>query len=224
MHTLVGHKLSDYQKQIAITLVVGIIGAVVGASVGYYLLESSTDTELKLAHVNYENEYHLFNDNKTESLRLMPIITVYNSKRSDYPARLFPAKNQIINCENLHILNEAPSGLNEAIVPSGEAVVIYSGIDMLLNKTGSYTLQTTVHYLDVKTGEMETIEFYKDFEIIPNGNHDKDLYPYKIWSGERDVYNKPWKIGNKFGLLNENQLNPRTQWENTIYKKGQQAS
>lgn len=182
--------------------VVAIISVLIGAGATYILYETSTDAELKLAHVNYEHGYDLINNNKTESLRLMPTISLYNTKHSDYPATLLPAKNQLIDCENYEIISETPSGLGEAIVLPGEAVDIHSRINMQLNKTGNYTLQTTVYYLDVKTGEMETIEFYMDFYVYSNNQYDKDEYPYKMRPAKHDTFNKQWTIGKKYPVLN----------------------
>lgn len=182
--------------------IVAIISVLIGAGATYILYETSTDAELKLAHVNYENSYDLLNNNKTESLRLMPITTLYNTKRSDYPAKLFPAKNQIIDNQNHEIIAESVSGLDKAMILPGEAADICSIIYMTLNKTGNYTLQTTVYYLDVKTGEIETIEFYMDFCVYPNNKYDKDEYSYEMRPAKHDTFNKQWTVGKKYPFLN----------------------
>lgn len=183
-------------------IIVTVIIAILSAWAGYYFNETSTDVELKLASVNYERNHELLNNNETESLNVMPKITLYNTKRSDYPARLFSAKNQIIDCETQQIISEAPSGLNEAIVLPGEDAVINSHINMVLNKTGNYTLQTTVYYLDLKTEEIENIYFYIDFTVYANSDYNKDLYPYKMRFTNYNPYNSQWNFGKKYPLIN----------------------
>lgn len=106
-----------------------VVGAIaitlIGVFAGYYLHETSAETELKIASVNYEISYELIHDNQTELAVIMPMVTLYNTKRSDYPARLFPEKNQIIDCENREIISEIPSGLDKSIVLPGESVEMY---------------------------------------------------------------------------------------------------
>ncbi len=92
--------------------------------------------------------------------------------------------------------------MNEAIVLPGKDAVIHSQISMELNKTGSYTLQTTVYYLDIKTGKLENIYFYRDFAIDTNSKYNKDEYPYKIMPANYDPYNSQWNVGKKYPLIN----------------------
>ncbi|WP_048063151.1 hypothetical protein [Methanococcoides burtonii] len=128
-------------------------------------------------------------------------ITVYNTERSDFPATLFPPTHQIINCDSLEIVSDRRGGLETKTVLSGEAVTLNNKISMKLNRSGNYTLQTTVWHLDVKNDEVETLEFYRDFHVNPNDGEDSTHYPYITRYPIFDFENTPWTMGNKYNLV-----------------------
>lgn len=189
-------KKSDLSK-VCIALIIAVVGGLVGSYTNYYLLEQTTDTELRLFNVNFEKSYRLIENNETEILELTPHIFLYNDAKSSYPATLFPPNYQIIDNENLEIINDNKGGLDTSIVLPGETVIIYGWSPMELIKSGNYTFQVTIYYLDPKLGETKTIEFYNDFLVYPNDGSDKNAYPYDAKTKFVDSTTR-WNYGQKY--------------------------
>lgn len=185
---------------ISVVILAAVGGAVVGAYYGNYLWEQGTYSHLQLSFVDYKVNYPLTNNNNTENLMLEPVITLYNSKRSDYPARVVPVKSQIqtIDDGEIVIVANGVGGLENPIVLPGDSITVWSRVFMELNKTGNYTIQTTVEYLDVKSGKADKIEFHGDFYVYSSDRWDKDSYPYSIRFDETGIFNERWHIGNKY--------------------------
>ncbi len=185
-----------------------IFGSIIGSYLSFYLLEQETHSELKLISVNYENELFLSNNNQTENVKLIPTIVLYNTKSSNYPAKLFPARQQIIDDQTHEIIRDRPTGLDESqsIILPGDTVTFNHEISMPLCKTGNYTLQTIIYYLDVESGLVKTLEFYFGFQVEPNKNKfDSELYPYSVrLYNEYNPHEKQWKTGKKFPIISEN--------------------
>jgi hypothetical protein len=177
-------------------------GAVVGAYYGNYLWEKGTYSDLRLSFVDYKINHPLTNNNNTENLMLEPVITLYNSKRSDYPARVVPVKCQIQTTDDggLVIVANGVGGLENSIVLPGDSITVWSRVSMELNKTGNYTIQKTVEYLDVKSGKVDKIEFHGDFYVYSSDSWDKDLYPYGIRFEDTGIFNERWHIGKKYDI------------------------
>ena len=192
--------MSNYKKShlsIYITLIIAIVGGIVGSYANYYFLEQTTDTELRLFNVNFEKSYRLIENNETEILELTPQIFLYNDIKSSYPATLFPPNYQIIDNENLEIINNITGGLDKSIVLPGETVTIYGWSPMELIKSGNYTFQVTIYYLDPKSGETKIIEFYNDFLVYPNDDSNKNTHPYYAKTQFVDSTTR-WKYGQKY--------------------------
>ena len=192
--------MSNYKKtylSISIALIIAVVGGIVGSYANYYFLEQTTDTELRLFNVNFQKSYQLIENNETEILELKPQIFLYNDAKSSYPATLFPPNYQIIDNENLEIINDIDGGLDTSIVLPGETVIIYGWVPMKLIKSGAYTFQATIYYLDPKSGETKTIEFYNDFLVYPNDDSYKNTHPYRAKTQFVDSTTR-WIEGQKY--------------------------
>jgi hypothetical protein len=191
------HALDKSSHWISIGVV--ILAAVGGAYYGHHLWEQETHSKLQLSFVDYKVNYPLTNNNNTENLMLETVITLYNSKRSDYPARVVPVKSQIqtIDDGEIVIVANGGGGLESSIVLPGDSITVRSRDSMELNKTGYYTVQTTVEYLDVKSGKADKIDFHGNFYIYSSDEWNKELYPYTIDFENTGVFNERWHIGKK---------------------------
>lgn len=181
-------------------ILVVLVAAVVGAHLDHKFHEKETDSKLQLSFVDYKVNYPLTNNNNTENLMLETVITLYNSKRSDYPARVIPVKSQIIDDEKIAIVADGRGGLESSIVLPGDSITVRSRVSMELNKTGNYTIQTTVEYLDIKSGKEDKIEFHGDFYVYSSGGWDNEFYPYTIRFEDTGIFNERWHIGKKHDI------------------------
>ncbi|MCK4652274.1 MAG: hypothetical protein KAT13_04225 [Methanosarcinales archaeon] len=185
-----------------IAILVVLVAAVGGAYLNHTFHEKETYSKLQLSFVDCKVNYPLTNNNNTENLMLEPVITLYNSKRSDYPDRVVPVKSQIqtIDDGEIVIVANGVGGLENSIVLPGDPITVRSSVFMELNKTGNYTIQITVEYLDVKSGEANKIEFHEDFYVYSSDGWDKELYPYTIGFEGTGVFNERWHIGKKYDI------------------------
>ena len=181
-------------------ILIVIVAAVIGAYLDHNFHEKETYSKLQLSFVDYKVNHPLTNNNNTENLMLEPVITLYNSKRSDYPARVIPVKSQIIDDEKIAIVANGVGGLENSMVLPGDSITVRSRVSMELNKTGNYTIQTTVEYLDVKSGKADKIEFYGDFYVYSSDSWNKELYPYTIRFEDTGIFNERWHIGKKHDM------------------------
>lgn len=148
------------------------------------------ETLLKISGVNYEVSHYLTNNNNTENLELEIKITLYNSNQSDCLGRVIPIHSKIIDNEASTVVGNGTGGLEEdSYVKPGDLKTFYSNAHMPLNQTGNYTIETTVEYLNVESGELEELYIIRDFYILPDNG--KKLYPYIL------RFKNGWHIGTK---------------------------
>ena len=197
-------KLKSFPDKVSpwMAILVVLVAAVVGAHLDHKFHEKETYSKLQLSFVDYKVNYPLTNNNNTENLMLEPVITLYNSKRSDYPARVVPVKSQIqtIDDGEIVIVANGVGGLENSIVLPGDPITVRSRVSMELNKTGNYTIQTTVKYLDVKSGKEDKIDFHGNFYIYSSDEWNKELYPYTIDFDDDGIFNERWHIGKKYDI------------------------
>ena len=156
----------------------------------YLLSEKETHPNLIISSVNYELPYSNSSNGTHDILTIKPSIIVYNTKRSDYPARILSVKSKIIDDKTGQaIVDDNESVIlghgNIRIVGGGEYVEFYTEIKMNLNKTGNYTTQTAIKYKDLKNYSLQSIDFYNKFELIE----------YRAELKEVGDFNESWVIG-----------------------------
>ena len=148
------------------------------------------ETLLKISGVNYEVSHYLTNNNNTENLELKIKITLHNSNQSDCIGRVIPIQSKIIDNEAYTVVGNGTGGLEEdSYVKPGDLKTFYSNAHMPLKQTGNYTIETTVEYLNVESGEFEEFYIIRKFYILPD--NEKKLYPYIL------KFKNGWHIGKK---------------------------
>ena len=134
------------------------------------LSEKETHPHLILSYVNYEPTYSNSSNGLYDILLMKAHITVHNTKRSDYPARIVSVKNKILDYDTGKVIvdNNHSSIMGEGdvrIVDAGETKIFRTEIQMNLNSTGNYITQTTIEYKDLKDNARKSINFYNMFEL-----------------------------------------------------------
>src|SRR5665648_454358 len=176
-----------------IVMLVTIIAAFVGGYVSYMLVEGESYSNLQLSNVKFERGYIYQNNNTTEFIEIKRIITLFNTKRADYPARISAVRSEIIDDDNLTSVTNTSSGFESTIVLPGDSIDINSQFIMKLNKPGNYTIQTTVKYLDVKSGKLENLYFFS--QIIVSSSNSYSEQPYIARFKNIGIFNEFWTIG-----------------------------
>ena len=165
----------------------------------YLLSEKETHPNLIISSVNYELPYSNSSNGTYDILTIKPSIIVYNTKRSDYPARILSVKSKIIDDETGQAIVDNNKSVilghgNIRIVGGGEYVEFYTEVKMNLNKTGNYTTQTTIKYQDLKDYSPQSIEFYNKFELKEESFENK-ITIYRAELKEVGDFNEFWAIG-----------------------------
>ena len=164
-------KIQDILSGVAILALIITSGATISAMNQIYdLSEKDTHPNLILSHVNYEPEYKNSSNGLYDILLIKSYITVHNTKRSDYPARIVAVKSKILDSDTGQVIvDDKHSSIlgegNVRIVDAGETKEFYTEIQMNLNSTGNYVTQTTIEYEDLKDHSSKSIPFYNMFEL-----------------------------------------------------------
>ena len=183
-----------------LVILAGLFGGVIGSYANYYFMDKTTDTELRLSYVHNEFSPRLIENNETELLEIKTEIILYNDQKASYPATLLPPKYEIIDNENLKVIDNSSGSFDKKIVKPGEIVTIYGLSSIKLTKSGNYTLQATIYYLDPKLATNKTIEFYTDFIVYSNNGLNKNSYYGNIVFDEHLI---GWKNGRKYPFAHD---------------------
>ena len=164
-------KIQDILSIVAIIALLGTSIATISAMNKIHdLSEKETHPNLILSYVNYEPEYKNSSNGLYDILLIKSYVTVHNTKRFDYPARIVSVKSKILDYDTGKVIvdNNRSSILGEGnvrIVDAGETKKFYTEIRMNLNSTGNYVTQTTIEYEDLKDNAPKNIAFYNMFEL-----------------------------------------------------------
>lgn len=167
------------------------------------LSEKETHSNLIISFVNYELIYSNSSNGIFDVLTIEPSIRVYNTKRSDYPARILSVKSKIFDDETGQVVvvdNNRSIILgrgNIRIVGDGESVEFYTEVEMNLIKTGNYTTQTAIEYQDLKNYSLQSIDFYNEFELKEE-SFENEIILYRAELKEIGDFNEFWAIGEKY--------------------------
>ena len=179
------YKITDILSGVAIfVLIITSIATIYAMYEIQVLSEKETHPNLIISHINQELTYSNSSSGFFDILLIKPSITVYNTKRSDYPARIFSVKCKILDVETGNVVVDNKHsiilGAGNTVIDSGENINFYTQIQMKLNKTGNYTTQTTIEYVDLKDYSLRDIDFYNQFEIKERRRGNQTLYRAKL--------------------------------------------
>ena len=190
---------SDIRSIITILVLIVIAIATILATYDiYFLSEEETHPNLKISSANPELSYNRnrsingFND----ILFIEPTISIYNTKRSDYPAKLISVKGKILDAATEQVIvgdQHLPMTGGDAVIDSGENTKFSTQIQMELNKTGNYTTQITIEYVDLKDYTLKSIDLYYEFEIKEQRYGNQILYVARL--KEDEDFDELWAIG-----------------------------
>ena len=168
----------------------------------YFLSEKETHPNLIISFVNSELSYSNSSNGIFDILTIQPTIEVYNTKRSDYPARILSVKSKIFDDKTGQVIVDTNRSRiigrgYDRIVEGGESVEFYTEVEMNLIKTGNYTTQTTIEYQDLKDYSLQSIDFYNEFEIKEE-SFENEIILYRARPKEIGDFNEFWAIGKKY--------------------------
>ena len=198
-----------------ISMFITVVAAFGGGYYSYMLVEGESYSNLQLSNVKFERGYDYRNNNTTEYVEIDRIITLFNTKRADYPARISAVKSEIIDDDKHTSVENASSGFESTIVLPGDSIDINSQFTLKLNRVGNYTIQTTVEYLDVKSGELEKLYFFN--QIIISSSNIYPEQPYVMNYKKLGIFDEFWMRG--VGEHYEEYLNKVKYQTNHEYKK-----
>lgn len=184
------------------SIIIPITVTIITSSVmyGIYLQsENETHPNLIISYVNDISTYDNItqNDGTYNLYKIKKEITLYNTKRSDYPARIVSVKSKIHNTDKNRLIvdNNYSSFIShdDRIIGAGESVKFETEIyNMELNKTGNYTSKTIIKYVDLKDSTLKSIGFYCEFEI--KEKYDFNLKLYRPKYNEVGNFDEQWAI------------------------------
>lgn len=168
----------------------------------YFLSEKETHPNLIISSVNYELPYSNSSNGTYDILTIKPSIIIYNTVRSDYPARILSVKSKIVDDKTGQAIVDTNESVilghgNIRIVVGGEFVEFYTEVKMNLNKTGNYTTQTAIVYKDLKNNSNQSIYFYNEFELKEE-LFENEIIIYRAQLKEVGDFNEYWAIGKKY--------------------------
>lgn len=191
---------------------VGIIALIITSSATIHtsyqihnLSEKETHSNLIISFVSYELFYSNSSNGFYDLLTIRLDITVHNTKRSDYPARIISVKNKISDESEQVIVGNNDSSIigegNVRLIDTGETKEFSTEIQMNLNKTGNYTTQTTIEYVDLKDNTLKYIDFYNEFELEKKLFGNQNIR-YEASLKKVGDFNELWALGKYNQRLN----------------------
>lgn len=185
-----------------IALIITSVATISAMNKIHVLSEKETHPNLIISFVNYELSYSNSSNGIFDILTIEPSIRVYNTKRSDYPARILSVTSKIFNDETGQVVVDNNRSMilgkgNIRIVDDGESVEFYTKVEMNLIKTGNYTTQTTIEYQDLKDYSLQSIDFYNEFELKEK-SFENEIILYRAELKEIGDFNEFWTIGKKY--------------------------
>ena len=185
-----------------IALIITSVATISAMNKIHVLSEKETHPNLIISFVNYELPYSNSSNGILDVLTIEPSIRVYNTKRSDYPARILSVKSKIFDDETGQVVVDNNRSIilgrgNIRIVGDGESVEFYTEVEMNLIKTGNYTTQTAIEYQDLKDYSLQSIDFYNEFEIKEE-SFENEIILYRARPKEIGDFNEFWAIGKKY--------------------------
>ena len=192
-------KRSDIWSIITIFVLIVIAIATIGATNNiYYLSEEEKHPNLIISHANSELTFDRTRIGFNDVLFIEPTISIYNTKRSDYPARLISVKGKILDAETEQVIvgdKPLPMTGGDAVIDSGQNTKFTTQIQMELNKTGNYTTYVTIEYVDLKDYTRQTIDLCYKFEVKEKTYGNQILYEARL--KEVGDFDELWAIGKK---------------------------
>ena len=190
-------KRSDIWSLITIVVLIVIaIPTILATYEIYYMSEEETHPNLIISQANSELTYDRTRIGFNDILIIKPTISIYNTKRSDYPARLISVKGKIFddNTEQVIVGDKCiPMTGGDAVIDSGENTKFSTQIQMELNKTGNYTTLIAIEYVDLKDYTLQSIDLCYKFEVKEQTNGNQILYEARL--KEVGDFNELWAIG-----------------------------
>jgi hypothetical protein len=165
----------------------------------YDLSEKETHPNLIISSVKYDLPYSNSSNGTFDILTIKPSIIVYNTIRSDYPARILSVKNKIIDDKTGQAIVDNNESLiigegTIRIIDSGGTKKFHTEIQMKLNKTGYYKTLTTIEYVDLKDYTLKYIHFYNKFELTEELFENQTII-YRANLKEVGDFNEFWTLG-----------------------------
>jgi hypothetical protein len=192
-------KLSDIWSVITIlVLIIIAIETINATNKIYYLSEEETHPNLIISRANSELESDRTRIGFNDLLFIKPTISIYNTKRSDYPARLISVKGKILDVDTEQVIvrdKPLPMGGGDAVIDSGENTNFSTEIQMELNKTGNYTTHITIEYVDLKDYTRQSIDLCYKFEVKEQTDGNQILYEATL--KKVGDFDELWAIGKK---------------------------
>ncbi|TFH42984.1 MAG: hypothetical protein E4G94_05505 [ANME-2 cluster archaeon] len=190
-------KRSDIWSFITIVVLIVIaIPTILATYEIYYMSEEETHPNLIISQASPELTYDRTRIGFNDIIIIEPTISIYNTKRSDYPARLILVKGKILDDNTEQVIvgdKHIPMTGGDAVIDSGENTKFSTQIQMELNKTGNYTTLIAIEYVDLKDYTRQSIDLCYKFEVKEQTNGNQILYEGRL--KEVGDFNELWAIG-----------------------------